>query len=62
MSTHLNNVESLTEDLWDVKIICTDGEIAANKSILGMRSQYFRSMFSANNNFVERKTVSVKMP
>ena len=27
-----------------------------------MRSQYFRSMFSSNNNFLESKTNTVKMP
>ena len=36
--------------------------VAANKSILGMRSQYFRSMFSSNNNFVESQAGSVKLP
>ena len=46
----------------DVKIVATDGEIPANKTILGMRSQYFRSMFSSNNNFVESSTGSVKLP
>ena len=43
----------------DVKIICSDGEIQANKTILGMRSQYFNSMFSSNNNFVESQAGSV---
>ena len=40
--------------------ICFDGEIEPNKTILSMRSQYFRSMFSSNNNFVESQTQSVK--
>ena len=71
MSVQLNNMDSVIKDLvahlqdpelCDVKIICSDGEIAANKSVLVMRSQYFRSMFSSNNNFVENQTGSVKMP
>ena len=71
MSLQLNNTESLIKDFvshlqdpefCDVKIICSDGEIPANKSILGMRSPYFRSMFSSNNNFVESQAGSVKMP
>ena len=71
MSLQLNNTESLIKDFvshlqdpefCDVKIICSDGEIPANKSILGIRSQYFRSMFSNNNNFVESQAGSVKMP
>lgn len=49
-------------DYCDVKIVATDGEIPANKTILGMRSQYFRSMFSSNNNFVETQTGIVKLP
>ena len=50
------------EELCDVKIVGTDGEIPANKTILIMRSQYFRSMFSSNNNFVESQAGSVKLP
>ena len=50
------------EELCDVKIVGTDGEIPANRTILIMRSQYFRSMFSSNNNFVERSTNTVKLP
>ena len=46
----------------DVTIIATDGEIPVNKTILSMRSQYFRSMFSPKNNFQESKTNTVKMP
>ena len=46
----------------DVKILATDGEVPANKTILSMTSQYFRSMFSNNNNFVESQTGRVKMP
>ena len=49
--------------LWcDVKIVATDGEIAANKTILGMRSPYFRCIFSSNNNFLESQAGSVKLP
>ena len=72
MSPQLNNKERLARDLVaylqdpefsDVKIICSDGgEILANKSILGMRSEYFRCMFSANNNFVESQAGTVKLP
>ena len=70
MSLLLNNPESVSVDLvlhlqdpeyCDVKIICSDGEIAANKTILGIRSPYFRSMFSSSNNFVESKAGCVKM-
>ena len=46
----------------DVKIEATDGEVPANKAILSMRSQYFRSMFSVNNNFVESSTGKAKLP
>ena len=71
MAKQLNNMEDVIEDLvsnWqnpvfcDVKIICSDGEIPANKTILGMRSQYFLSMFSSNNNFVESQDGIVKLP
>ena len=66
----LRNKESVTNDILahlqdpeycDVRIVATDGEIPANKTILGMRSHYFRSMFSANNNFVESQVGSVKL-
>jgi len=50
------------EELCDVKIVGTDGEVPTNKTILIMRSQYFRSMFSSNNNFVESSTNTVKLP
>ena len=62
--------ESLCQDIlahlqdpeyYDVRIVASDGEIAANKTILGMRSPYFRSMFSSNNNFVESSTGTVKL-
>ena len=46
----------------DVKIEAADGEVSANKTILSVRSQYFRSMFSAQNNFVESSTGRVKLP
>ena len=46
----------------DVKIVASDGEVLAHKTILIMTSQYFRTMFSENNNFVEGKTGVVKMP
>ena len=67
----LRNKESVTNDILanlqdpefcDVRIEATDGEIPANKTILVMRSHYFRSMFSANNNFVESQVGSVKLP
>ena len=48
-------------ELCDVKIVASDGDIPANKAILSIRSQYFRSMFSDNNNFVESQTGVVKM-
>ena len=46
----------------DVKIVASDGEVLPHKIILIMTSQYFRTMFSENNNFVEGQTVVVKMP
>ena len=46
----------------DIKLVASDGEVPANKTIISMRSQYFRSMFSSNNNFVESSTGSVKLP
>ena len=49
-------------DFSDVKIEASDGEVSANRTILSLRSQYFRSMFSANNNFVESSTGRVKLP
>ena len=57
LSAHLQDPE-----FSDVKIEASDGEVPANKTILSMRSQYFRSMFSANNNFVESSTGRVKLP
>ena len=72
MSMELNKMESVIKDLVahlhdpefsDVKIVCSDGaEILSNKSILGMRSQYFHSMFSNSSNFVESKADTVKLP
>ena len=49
-------------ELCDVKFVASDGDVPANKTILTIRSQYFRSMFSDNNNFVESQTGVVKMP
>ena len=49
-------------DFNDVKIEALDGDVPANKTIISMRSQYFKSMFSANNNFVESSTGTVKLP
>ena len=46
----------------DVKIEASDGEVPANRTILSLRSQYFRSMLSANNNFLESSTGHVKLP
>lgn len=46
----------------DIKIVALDGEVPANKIILSMRSEYFCSMFSANNNFVESSSSSAKLP
>ena len=46
----------------DIKIEASDREVPASKTIISMRSQYFRSMFSANNNFVESSTGTVKLP
>ena len=46
----------------DVKIVASDGELSVSKFVLRLRSVYFRSMFSDNNNFVESQTGRVKMP
>ena len=45
----------------DVKIVATDGELSANRFLLSIRSEYFCSMLSDNNNFVENQTGVVKM-
>ena len=71
MAFQLNDIDGVIKDLisnlqipelCDVKIICSDGEVPANKSLLSMRSQYFLSMFSSNNNFVESQDGIVKLP
>ena len=71
MAFQLNDIDDVIKDLisnmqipefCDVKIICSDGEVPANKTILSMRSQYFHSMFSSNNNFVESQDGIVKLP
>ena len=46
----------------DIKIVGSDGEIPANKTILSLRSPYFRSMFSSSSNFAESQAGSVKLP
>ena len=43
----------------DVTIEASDGKVPANRTILSVRSLYFRSMLSANNNFVESSTGQV---
>ena len=59
-------LNSLQEpEFCDVRIEgITEGEepIQANKVILSIRSQYFRSMFSSTNNFAESRRSTVKMP
>ena len=50
------------EDFNDVKIEASDGEVPVNRTIISMRSEYFRSMFSTNNNFVDCSTTHVKLP
>ena len=71
MSKQLDNKEKLSKNLaahlqdpefCDVKIICSDGDIPASKTILGMNSQYFRSMFSASSNFEESQAGRVQLP
>ena len=58
-----DNLASLQNpEFCDVKIVGSDGEIPANKVILSLRSQYFRSMFSSNSNFVESQLGRVKLP
>ena len=49
-------------DYCDVKIVASDGELSVSKFLLSIRSTYFRSMFSDNNNFMESQTGMVKMP
>ena len=60
MAMLLNNesdvIKNQLDSLWepehcDVKIVASDGDVPANKTILSIRSQYFRSMFSNHNNF-----------
>ena len=68
----LSNKSDLCKDIFsllnepeycDAKLESSDGTtILVNKTILSARSEYFRSMFSLNNNFVESQTGSVKMP
>ena len=50
------------EEFCDVKIEAQDGEIAASKLILSIRSEYFSRMFSPKSNFVENSTGRVKFP
>ena len=50
------------EEYCDIKIEALDGEIAASKLILSIRSEYFSRMFSPNSNFVENSTGRVKLP
>ena len=40
----------------DVKIEASDVGVPANRTIMSLRSQYFSSMLSANNNFLESST------
>ena len=49
------------EEFNDVKIEASDGEVPVNRTIISMRSEYFRCMFSANNNFVESSTAHMKL-
>ena len=54
-----NLIKDLLESLEDahfsdVKIEACDGEILANRTVLSMRSSYFRSMFNPDT-FVERR-------
>ena len=58
-----DNLASLQDpEFCDVKIVASDGEIPASKVILSLRSQYFRSLFSSSNNFLESQAGSVKLP
>ena len=50
------------EEFNDVKIEASDGEVPVNRTIISMRFEYFRCMFSTNNNFVESSTGHVKLP
>ena len=65
----LKNTDKLTKTLLnsrnkpefcDLKIKTNDGEIAASKFILSLRSEYFRVMFSSN--FVESSSGTIKLP
>ena len=50
-------------DVCDIKIVGSDGgEISAIRVLLSLRSSYFHSMFSANNDFVESRAGTITMP
>ena len=55
-------LESLQDpEFCDVKIVAREGEeIPVSKVILSVRSQYFRSMFSSNNNLTTPDKVAVQ--
>ena len=44
----------------DIKIICSDGVVEANKLMLSLRSDYFKAMFESSN-FIEAKTGEARM-
>ena len=56
-------LDSLQEEVFcDMKIVATDGEISANRTILSLRSEYFKTMFFSQHNYVEGQTRRVKLP
>ena len=58
--SHLKDPEG---EFNDVEIEASDGEVVApNKTILSLRSPYFRDMFSSKNKFAESSTGQVKLP
>ena len=46
----------------DIRMLASDGEMRVSRTILTMRSQYFRSMLSINSNFRESQSRTVSLP
>ena len=46
----------------DIRMLASDGEIQVSRTILTMRSHYFRSMLSTSSNFRESQSRTVSLP